>query len=230
MKVQQIAFSAGILFFSILFQVNVHAQERTIEGKVTTYEQYPLHKVTVTAKRSGNEVLTDTTGYYSLVCDENDKLVFEANGFFNERVRLKNVEPGDSVNLNMRLKNGDKNFEVATGYGHIEEEKLTHAIQHFESEKNDYSNYDSILDIVEGRISGVSVAYDGIKVRGTNTMGGEDSALLVVDGSVVSFSVFQNIPPSQVKSIDVLKGASASARYGSRGMGGVILVKTKSGE
>lgn len=228
MKVQQSTFSAAVILFSILFPLNVHAQERTIKGKVTTYEQYPLYKVTVTAKRSGNEAVTDTAGYYSLDCDEKDKLVFEANGFFKERVRLKNVEPGDSVNVNLKLRNGDKNFEIATGYGHIEADKLTHAIQHLESEKNDYSNYDSILDIVEGRISGVAVENDGIKIRGTNTMGGEDSALLVVDGSVVSFSVFQNIPPSQVKSIDVLKGASASARYGSRGMNGVIVIETKS--
>ena len=52
-------------------------------------------------------------------------------------------------------------------------------------------------------------------------------ALLVVDGTVIDYSVFTNIPPAQVKSIDVLKGASASARYGSRGMGGVIVVTTK---
>jgi TonB-dependent SusC/RagA subfamily outer membrane receptor len=82
---------------------------------------------------------------------------------------------------------------------------------------------------MEGRISGISIGANSINIRGTSTIdGGPTPALLVVDGTVVNFSVFSNIPTEQVKSIDVLKGASASARYGSRGMGGVIVVTTKS--
>ncbi|MBK6281711.1 MAG: TonB-dependent receptor plug domain-containing protein [Draconibacterium sp.] len=103
---------------------------------------------------------------------------------------------------------------------------MNYAIEHFGSQP-DYSSYRNILEILEGRVSGISIKSNGISIRGSNTLNGDTEALLVVDGTVVSFPVFQNIPPVQVKSIDVLKGAAASARYGSRGMGGVIIVETK---
>ena len=103
---------------------------------------------------------------------------------------------------------------------------MTYAIDHF-SAYADYSSYRTILDIIEGKATGVSIGNNGVTIRGSNLLDSESPALLIVDGAVVSFNVFQNIPPSQVKNIDVLKGAAASSRYGSRGMGGVIIVGTK---
>lgn len=214
-----------LIFSLALFVIsNLNAQERTLQGKVTTFDEYELNKVSVTAKKSGAETLSNTDGYYTIKCDEKDKLVFEANGFYREKVKLKKVEPGDSVNVNLKLRNGDDNFEVATGYGHIDKDKLTHAIQQVKSD-NDFSNYDSVLDIIDDKFTGIRMG--GIAPRGRNTFGG-GSPLLVVDGSVVQVDFIKNIPTSQVKSINMLKGASASARYGSRGMNGVIVIETKS--
>jgi len=202
-------------------------QERVINGKVTTFRTIPLNNTLITVKSQDKEILTDSTGFFTFTCDEKEKITVSAFGFFPVKIRLADIATDDTIKVDLRFKKGKKNFEYATGYGHISEERLSHAIEHLESGP-DFSNYNNILEILEGRVSGVSIGVSSINIRGTSTInGGPVSALLVVDGTIVEFSVFSNIPPAQVKSIDVLKGASASARYGSRGMGGVVVVTTK---
>ncbi len=203
------------------------AQERTVVGKITTFGVFGINKATVTNVTSGFETTSDSMGFYSITCNPNEKLLFSANGFFSEKVNLNDFSETDSINVNLKLKKGKKNISYATGYGHIDEKRLSYAIEHFGSQP-DYSSYRSILEILEGRVSGVTIKNNGISIRGSNTLNGDTDALLIVDGTVVSFPVFVNIAPVQVKTIDVLKGAAASARYGSRGMGGVIIVETKS--
>lgn len=210
------------------FSTSLIAKERVVNGKVTTFKIFAVHNASILIKGTKAEIVTDSMGYFTFTCDESEKLTISANGFFSEKVDLKDIAANDSVNVELRLKKGKKNIEYATGYGHISEKNLTYAIQHLEAVP-DYSSYNNILDILEGRVSGITITASSINIRGNTTLnGGNVDALLVVDGTVVDFSVFKNIPPTQVKSIDVLKGAAASARYGSRGMGGVIVVKTKS--
>ncbi|MDB4581639.1 Plug and carboxypeptidase regulatory-like domain-containing protein [Draconibacterium sp.] len=202
-------------------------KEREVKGKITAFKVFAVNNASIVIKSTNTEIVTDTTGYFNFTCDDNDKLTVSANGFFTEKINLKDIAESDSVNVDLRLKKGKKNIEYATGYGHISEKNLTYAIEHLEVSP-DYSSYRNILEILEGRVSGVTVGSSSIIIRGATTLnGGPVSALLVVDGTIVDFAVFANIPPTQVKSIDVLKGAAASARYGSRGMGGVVVVQTK---
>lgn len=205
----------------------VIGKDRQVKGKITTFKVFGVNNATIAIKSTNAEVVTDSTGSFNFVCNENDKLTISANGFFSEKINLKDIAESDSVNVDLRLKKGKKNIEYATGYGHISEKNLTYAIEHFEVSP-DYSSYRNILEVLEGRVSGVTVGSSSINIRGATTLnGGPVSALLVVDGTIVDFAVFANIPPTQIKSIDVLKGAAASARYGSRGMGGVVVVQTK---
>jgi len=205
----------------------ISAQKREVKGKVTTFYEIPLQKVSIVSKSMENEVLTDENGCFSIICNDKEKVSFIAQGFFTEKINISNVAKQDSLHVDLRFKKGEKNFKVATGYGHISEKQLTFAIEHLNAGP-DYSNYRTILDAIEGRISGVQVSNSAINIRGTSTLnGGATPALLVVDGTVVEFAVFANTPTTQIKSIDVIKGGAASARYGSRGMGGVVVVKTK---
>ncbi len=215
---------AFILAFISCFSLN--AQERIVVGKISTFNTFGINSASIIIGSSGNETFTDSMGYFSVLCNPDDKLTFAANGFFTEKINLKDFNETDSVNVDLKLKKGKKNITYATGYGHIDEKRLSYAIEHFGTQP-DYSSYRNILEILEGRVSGVILKENGISIRGTNTLNGDTDALLVVDGTVVGFYVFQNIPPVQVKSINILKGAAASARYGSRGMGGVVIVETK---
>lgn len=202
-------------------------QERIVKGKVTTFRTIPLNKALITIKSQDKEILTDSTGTFTFTCDEKEKITISAQGFLAQKIKLSSFAPEDSVLVDLQFKKGKKNYEYATGYGHISEERLSYAIEHLETGP-DFSNYNNVLEILEGRVSGISISANSINIRGTTTLNeGPVPALLVVDGTIVDYSVFTNIPPEQVKSIDVLKGASASARYGSRGMGGVIVLTTK---
>ena len=219
-----------VLFLAIMIIVlpGVMAKEINVKGKITAFKKIPLSKVSIVVKSSGEEVVSDENGIFSLTCDEKEKLTVIANGFFPEKIKVADFSGKDSLNVDLRYKKGKKNFEIATGYGHISEKQLSYAIEHLESGP-DYSAYQNILEAIEGRVSGVSIGTTGINIRGNTTLNqGPVDALLVVDGTIVDFNVFTNIPPAQVKSISVLKGAAASSRYGSRGMGGVVIIKTKS--
>jgi TonB-dependent SusC/RagA subfamily outer membrane receptor len=219
-----------VLFFAVAFllilNIQAFAQNVTIKGRVTTFDKYGLSKATITAKKSGIVAESDSSGYYAIICPADDKLVFEANGFTQQKINLRNRDVADSLNINLKLGQSEKNIEIATGYGHIDKNRLTHAIEQLESGK-DFSGYSSVIDIIKGRVSGVQVSPTSISIRGTSTYQGNE-ALLVVDGTIVDFNFVKNLPTSEVKSVNVLKGASASARYGARGMDGVIVIETKS--
>lgn len=215
-----------VLAFGLLLGFSSMAQEKNVVGCVTTFNVLGINKASIVVASSKYETFSDSMGYYSLTCNTDDKLTISANGFFTEKINLEDFNGSDSVNVDLKLKKGKKNISYATGYGHIDEKRLTYAIDHFSSD-TDYSSYRTILEIIEGKATGVSIGNNGVTIRGSNLLDSESTALLIVDGAVVSFNVFQNIPPSQVKTIDVLKGAAASSRYGSRGMGGVIIVGTK---
>lgn len=216
-----------ILCLTAFFTQPTFAKKKEVKGRVTAFNKIPLHKVSIVSKSMTAEVLSDEDGYFSFTCDEKEKVSFTANGFFSEKIKLADFAEQDSVNVDLRFKKGKKNFEVATGYGHISERQLSYAIDHLEAGP-DYSHYTTIAEALKGKVPGVTVGFNGINIRGTTSINeGPVNALLVVDGSIIDYAAFVNIPPATVKSISVLKGAGA-ARYGSRGMGGVVVVKTKS--
>lgn len=207
--------------------LSVTAQERVVKGKVTGFGSVGLNNVSIVSKSSDLGITSDENGDFSLTCKENEKLTFEANGFYSKKIKVSDFAEGDSIKVDLKYKKGKKNFEEAVSFGHISESQLNYAIAHLEAGP-DYSNYRNILEAIESKIPGVTVSNSSINIRGNTTLNsGSVPALLVVDGTIVEFPVFVNIPPSQIKSIDVLKGGAASARYGSRGMGGVVVVKTK---
>ena len=204
-------------------------QRQTFKGKVTAFQKYPLNKVSIQGKEMQEEIFTDANGYFEITCSPKEKVTFTASGFQPAKLKMSDFNENESISVDLKYKNTKKNFEIATGYGHISSENLTTAVAHLEAGP-DYSSYQTILEAIEGRIPGVSVGMNSINIRGAKTLnGGPVDALLVIDGTIVSFGVFVNVPPTDVKSISVLKGASAAARYGSRGDGGVVIIKTKSG-
>lgn len=216
-------FFTSALFFSMNLQV--HAQEVKISGRITAFNTYGLNQVAISVKGSGATNISDSLGYFTIKCMPDDKLIYEAKGFHKKTIKLRKVDVSDSLNINLELRDMEKSLEMATGYGHIEKDNLTHAIEKAET-TNDYSEYASILDIIKGRVSGVHITGNSITIRGNDTYN-DGEPLIVVDGAVMDFISLNNISTSQVKSVDVLKGASASARYGSRGMQGVIVIRTK---
>ncbi|MEE4286485.1 MAG: TonB-dependent receptor plug domain-containing protein [Mariniphaga sp.] len=216
-----------IIGMCVLFIQTIKAQDRVVHGKVTTIQALPLQKVSLVLKNAKSEVLSDSNGFFTFSCDEKERITVSAQGFVPEKIKIADLEHGDSLLLDLKFKNTKKNFEIATKNGYINEKDLNYAIQRLEA-GSDYSTYSNILEAIQGRVSGVSISGNSIIIRGNTSIGsGSIPALLIVDGTIVEFPVFVSIPPLEVKSIKVIKDAAASSLYGSQGMGGVVVVKTK---
>ncbi|GAB1453663.1 hypothetical protein MASR2M47_37190 [Draconibacterium sp.] len=223
-----------LLFIVVSLGSGVFAQDKTLVGKVTTFDSIPLVGVDVFVKSTKLVYKTDSLGRFQVFCDPEDKIEISANGFYSQKVK---VEKGIRLMyINLKLKKGDDNIDLASryvnvGYGYVDAKSLLNSVSTLNKNDIDFSVYTSMFDLIQGQFPGVTVEGNSIVVRGNKTIYGTESnaALLVVDGIIVSTQDFALLSPSDVQSIDVLKDGSSSV-YGSRGANGVVLVETKKGK
>ena len=131
--------------------------------------------------------------------------------------------------MNLKLKPGTQNRELAIGYGHVKEKDKLDAMSSLNEKDFNFSNYSNIYDLIRGRFPGVQIIGGEIIIRGQSSLYGSNAALLVVNGVVVDQGYFGSIHPIEIKNINVLKGPTASI-YGARGANGVVIVETKDGK
>ncbi len=223
-----------IAAFMLVVSLSLSAQEKTLVGKVTTFDSIPLIGVDIEVKSTGRTVQTDSLGRFQLFCDPTDKLKFEAKGFYPKKVKVqKDIR---MILVNMNLKKGDNNLSQAekyvnVGYGYVNSRDLLYAVSSASQKDIDFTKYDNVLDAVQGQFPGVSVEDGNIVVRGTKTFFGAqgNAALVVIDGAISTTQDLMSISPLDISSVNVLKDGSSSV-YGSRGANGVVLVETKKGK
>lgn len=210
--------------------INV-AQEITITGKVTDAAG-AVPGVAVTEKGTTNGTLTDAAGNFKLnVKDRNAVLVFSFVGY-----AAREVPVGDQTLLNVVLTENVKalNEVVVVGYGTQKKKDVTGAVTSVNVKEIAGQPVPDIGQAIEGRAAGVQAVTSGspgsnvtLRVRGVGTVNNSDP-LLVIDG-VPTDVPLNTLNPDDIASLDVLKDASASAIYGSRGANGVVLITTKKG-
>lgn len=223
---KKLTFKTFLFFAVLLFAGNSFAQERIVHGRVFTFDSIPLINANVHVKSSKQVVLTDTTGRFSVGCNLEDGLTVKAKGFYNQKIKV----PGNVkvVIVNLKLKPGEKNREIAIGYGHVSDRDKLNSVATLNNDDVDFSQYSNMFELIRGRFAGVQVVNGEIIIRGINSINSSSAALIVVDGVPSDESILNVIPPIQVKSINVIKDGS-SAIYGSRGANGVVLIETKRG-
>lgn len=217
-----------INLFLLLFVFNplfLMAQTRFVDGIVTTFDSIPLMKASIEVKSSKQITLTDSLGSFRISCENEDKIVVTARGFAKQNVKI--TPEIKYVMVNLKLKPGEYNQELAIGYGHVKKSDKLFAISTLKSEDIDYSKYPTLERAIAGRFPGVIVQNNEVIVRGNETFGAGNGALIVIDGVAKGYSI-AGIPPYTIKSISILKDASAAA-YGSQGANGVVLIETKRG-
>ncbi len=222
---KEILFSI-VFSFVLMFSLNGAAQERLMSGRVFTFDSIPLINASVEVKSSKQVVTTDTLGNFYVSCLPDDVLKVSANGFVSDKVKLKSNTKLALINL--KLKPGDKNREIAIGYGHVKDSEKLNAVANLNSGDMDFSQYSNMYELIRGRFAGVQIINGEIIIRGQSSINSSSAALIVVDGIPTSNSILSSLPPIQVKSINVIKDGS-SAIYGSRGASGVVLIETKKG-
>lgn len=217
----------GLIFLCIVFfSFQLNAQERTIQGIVTTFDSIPIFGATIKVQSTKQTVLTDSVGNYIVSCQVKDKLKVSGNGFFSENVKVDEVTKYVAVNL--KLKEGIKNKEMALGYVSVSDYDKLNALASIDSDDIDFSQYRTMQDAIGGRIPGVQFSGGGVIIRGNASISGPTYALIVIDGVPSDASALNRMNPTTVKSINVIKDGSA-AMYGSKGANGVVVIETKTG-
>jgi len=211
---------------TIISTIQLVGQERIIKGEVTVFDSIPLSGVSIGVKSSGEAVLSDSLGRFAVSCQPKDKLQFLANGFYRQNVKLK--EETRFAMVNMKLKPGEENREIAIGYGYITDKERFHAASALSSKDIDFTMYTDAFEAIKGRFPGVQVSGNDVIIRGASSFQLSSAALLVLDGIVVDGGILSSLPTSQIKRISILKGPEASI-YGVRGANGVVLIETKTG-
>lgn len=242
-----------LVLFGILFGGILMAQEKTVTGTVTDADGFTLPDVTVTSS-SGEEVYTDSDGNYSIQANEGDVLTIESLGM---NVVTVTVGASDVYNASLR-QSGAIELEgaVVTALGITREKKsLGYATQEVSGETLSAVPVQNFADALSGEVAGLDVKSSGtmggstnMVIRGTKSLTGNNQALVVIDGIPMNNSTYNtadqttgrggydygnaasDINPNDIESVNVLKGAAATALYGSRGAQGVIMITTKKGK
>lgn len=210
--------------------------QQTINGTVSDQETgEPLIGATAQVKGTSTGTVTDLEGKYELtVSGEDAEIVFSFLGYSPQTIRV-----GKVTQLNVQLSAGQQLDEiVVVGYGQLKKSDLTGAVASVNVEDLENIPTSRVDQILQGRTAGVQITNTSgapgagtvIRVRGGNSIQGNNQPLWVIDGIIVGQDYnLNNLNPNDIESIEVLKDASSVAIYGSRGSNGVILVTTKMG-
>lgn len=235
-KLNSIKHSFALLLFLALTSIsNSYAQSADFEVKGTIIDatKLPLPGVNILEKGTKNFTVTDFDGNYSLkVNSSNSTLVFSAVGFITQEIVL-NGKQTVSISLAENVENLKE--LVVVGYGSVRKSDLTGSVAMVTGDEVLKRPVTNVAEALSGQIAGVKVAAAegspdaevSIRVRGGGSLSQDASPLYIVDGFPVSS--ISDISPSNIESITVLKDASSTAIYGSRGAYGVVLITTKSG-
>lgn len=218
--------------------VEMEKQRQEVSGRVTDENGNPLEGVSVILKGSQIGTATNNAGYYQLNIEnpENAILVFSMVGFQQVTVRLNGK---NTINVTLKRKIDAQDEVVVIGYGTSRRSDLTGSISSVPDEVFDNPTFGDIGYAIQGQIAGVNILTgDGspgepvqISIRGINSLLGNTAPLIVLnDMPMPSEFNLNDLNPLNIESIDVLKGASSAAIYGSRAASGVVLIKTKQGE
>lgn len=223
-----------LLFFFLLASTSVFAQRTTISGTVTDETQSPLPGATVQIKGTIEGTTTGTDGKYFLdVTGRNITLVFSFVGYASQEIPVQNQT---TINVTLVPDLLGLNEVVVVGYGTQKKSDITGTVASLPKERLEMAPNLNIAQAIQGSIPGVMIQTtsagaapaESIMIRGRNSILASNDPLVVVDGIPYGGSL-SDINPNDVKSIEILKDASAAAIYGSRGSNGVILITTKEG-
>jgi TonB-dependent starch-binding outer membrane protein SusC len=229
-----------ILFFSFAMLV-VQAQQRQISGTVKDAKGIAVPSVTVTVKGGKASTITSENGSFTISAKDDDVLVFSAVSFETTEVKVTSSSSYDVVLASSSLVLTDV---VVIGYGTQRKKDITGAVKSLKAESFNKGIINSPQQLLQGKVSGVNVTSVsgepgvqlGITIRGPGGVRTSNTPLFVVDGIPLDNNLtgrgdpLNFLNPQDIESMDVLKDASATAIYGSRGANGVVIITTKKGK
>lgn len=221
-----------VLIFTFCISA-LFAQQKVITGKITdgeTGEALPGVNISVEGTTQGT--VTDVDGNYSISAEPAMKLVFSSIGYVSET-----IEVGNQTVIDVKLVPDIESLDevVVIGYGTMKKSDLTGAVSSLKEEDIQSIKSSNAVEALQGKIAGVDMTRsDGragsgynILIRGARSFSAGNDPIYIVDG--IDYGSNVNINPNDIASMEVLKDASSTAVYGSRGANGVVLITTKKG-
>ena len=223
----------GLLLLLCLIPLCSIAQNIMVKGIGKDNFGEPVIGANVTEKGTTNGMITDLDGNFSLTVQKNATLVISYIGYVTQEIAIKG-----NTNLNITLKEDSKALEevVVIGYGTARKSDVTGSIASVGGDKLQEMPSTNITYALQNRVAGVDMTQTSsqpgatmqIRIRGTRSLTASNDPLVVLDG-IPFMGNLSDINPGDIKSMDILKDASSTAIYGSRGANGVILITTNRG-
>lgn len=216
-------------------QFDMLAQEASIEvtGTVTEAETgIPIPGANIIEKGTKNGVMTDFNGNYTIEVPQNAALQISYIGFASQQIQ---VNGQSTINVVMEIEASALEEVVVVGYGTQRKKDLTGSVSVVSTKDFEMQPVTRVDQVLQGRASGVQVTRASgapggesrVRIRGANSVLGNNDPLYVIDGYVGGD--FNMVSPSDIESIQVLKDAASTSVYGSRGANGVVIITTKDG-
>lgn len=245
----------GLTFIIMCLGLTVFAQQRTITGKITDAAGNPVPSASVQAKGARGGATTGADGTYSITVGPNvSTLVVSSVGFGNREIAIS----GSTADVALEASNLELNTVVVIGYGTARKKDLTGSVGSVSSRDFNKGVQTAPDQLIQGKIAGVQILNNSgapggsttVRIRGASSIRAGNQPLFVIDGVPIDnnsarpggpgdIGVGGNqqgtnplnfINPNDIASMDVLKDASATAIFGSRGANGVVLITTKKGQ
>lgn len=220
----------------VLTALQLHAQNRTITGKITDSDGKAVNGASVQVKGTKVGVTANQDGEFSISVPSTAKiLIISSVGLLEQEIKITT----QSV-LNVRLQPNDKSLEevVVVGYQSVKRRDLNGAIAVVGSKDLAQKPISNFTQLLQGKSAGLQVVGQSgqpgrsgyLRLRGTGSINASNEPLIIIDGNPVSSSAFGLLNPNDIENVTILKDASAAAIYGSRAGNGVIVVTTKNGK
>lgn len=215
--------------------LSASAQGKQVTGKVLDENGDPMIGVTVLAKGTTNGTSTDFDGIYTLKnVTHSTVLVFSYVGCVTQEAKV-----GDRSVIDVVMREDSEMLEdlIVVGYGVQKKSDVTGALTRVDSETLNSRPVSNALEALQGKAAGVDITTNqrpgemgSIRIRGNRSISAGKGPLYVVDGVPLQSGGIEAINPRDIEAIDILKDASATAIYGSRGANGVVIITTKGGK
>jgi len=225
----------AILLLFLISSFSIKAQNFSVSGKVTDENGKALEGATVMEKGTKNSTITNSGGTFQLnVSSAKAKLVVSFVGHETLEIAVNS-----KAQLSVALKSTNENLTdvVVIGYATVKKKDVTGAVAGLNQNDIRSRPVTNAVEAMQGKVAGVDITSNerpgsigAINIRGVRSISASNSPLFVVDGIPLVSGGIENFNPADIESIDILKDASATAIYGSRGANGVVIVTTKQGK
>jgi iron complex outermembrane receptor protein len=222
----------------LLFPISLFAQQE-VSGTVKDDSGLPIPGVNIIVENTDRGTVTNFDGNYTIEVSNGEVLVFSYLGYKMQKIEYQGQE---TLNVNLQTQSESLDEVVLVGYGTSTKKEITGSVTALQQKDFTKGNIVTPENLIQGRAAGVNVTTNGgpgsgasITIRGGGSLSAGNAPLIVVDGLPLrssaggSRSILSTINPNDIKSFNILKDAAATAIYGNRASGGVIIIETKDG-